>query len=142
MSKTVLDGKMFVSIPMCKNLIDAVSTKVYQIPNACGFGVFDDGTGYWSWLAWEDRDTGTIEDEYYPIDENNQTNSKRKLPITEAIELADSGMSVDMILFISAEMAGVNFRECGNAYYYKNTEHKTIFELDVEKCVNVVVVII
>ena len=142
MSKTVLDGKLFDSIPMCRNLIDAVSTRVYQIPNACGFGVFDDGTEYWSWLAWGDRDTGTIEDEYYPINENQQTDSKYKLPIKETIELADSGISVDMILFISAEMADVSIRERGNAYYYKNSEHKTIFELDVEKCVDVVVVII
>lgn len=142
MSKTVLDGKLFDSIPMCKDLVDAVSARVYQIPNACGFGVFDDGREYWSWLAWEDKDTGTIEDEYYPIKENNTTDSKHKLPITEAIELADSSISVDMILFISAEMAGVNFRERGNAYYYKNSEHKTIFELDVQNCVDVVVVII
>ena len=142
MSKTVLDGKLFVDIPMCKKLIDTVATKVYQIPDACGFGVFDDGSSYWSWLAWKDKDTGTIEDKYYPIGENNKIGSKHKLPITEAIELADSGISVDMILFISAEAAGVNFRERGNAYYYKNSEHKTIFGLDVHKCVDVVVVII
>lgn len=138
----MLDGKEFTAIPMCKELISAVSGGVYTIPGACGFGVFDDGTSYWSWIAWEDRDTGTIEDEYYPISEIGQTDSKYKLPIKEAIELADSGMDVDMILFISAEMAGVNFRERGNAYYYKNSKHKTIFELDVQNCVDVVVVII
>ena len=142
MGNMMIDGKWFTAIPMCKELVSSVSGGVYMIPGACGFGVFDDGTSYWSWLAWEDRDTGTIEDEYYPINEIGETDSKYRLPVKEAIELADSGMSVDMILFISAEMADVSFRERGNAYYYKNSEHKTIFELDVQNCVDVVVVII